>query len=340
MQLHIPTLVFIASLVFAIQTAALLVQYRVNKTYEGIGWWLTGSALQSLGFLMMLLVEVRSLILVAALANPLVVAGQILLGVGVARFLGWKEAGRVPLGLFAAYLLAYAFFIFARDSIPGRALVVYAATAAVAAMMGYKLLRGRIGQFSLSARFTASVFLAYGGFQAAMAVLTLALPPIASYDELPLVPMRVILFIMPTVVSTLWTFGFILMVNQRLNAVNLEEREKLEKVFGEHKKAEQGIRTLLAEKELILKEVHHRVKNNMATMRSLLSLQASTLKEPTAVAALNEAGSRVQSMMMLYDALYHSPSFTEMSLAHYLPSLIDEILSNFPKAAGFRVEKD
>jgi PAS domain S-box-containing protein len=106
----------------------------------------------------------------------------------------------------------------------------------------------------------------------------------------------------------------------------------------ERNRAEQKIIELLAEKELILKEVHHRIKNNMITIYSLLTLQAGTMKDPLAILALEDAGSRVQSMMLLYDKLYKSVTYKEISIGQYLPALIDEIISNFHNAKAVRVE--
>jgi PAS domain S-box-containing protein len=106
----------------------------------------------------------------------------------------------------------------------------------------------------------------------------------------------------------------------------------------ERKNAEEKKR-LLSEKETMLKEVHHRIKNNMGTIKSLLQLQAKSLKEPTAILALEDASSRVQSMMVLYDSLYQETSFRELSLLHYFPPLIDMIVANFPNSASVRVEK-
>ena len=105
------------------------------------------------------------------------------------------------------------------------------------------------------------------------------------------------------------------------------------------KQAEEKIKSLLVEKELILKEVHHRIKNNMNTINSLLNLQAGSVHDPAAVTALEDAGRRVRSMMMLYDKLYRSDSFSEMSTAKYLPQLIDEILVTFPNYRRVIVEK-
>jgi PAS domain S-box-containing protein len=106
------------------------------------------------------------------------------------------------------------------------------------------------------------------------------------------------------------------------------------------KQAERRIQRLLEEKEILLKEVHHRVKNSMATIQSLLGLQAGATREPTAATALNEAASRVRSMMLLYDKLHQAESFEAVSLQHYLSPLVDDVLGNFPGCDSVRVEKD
>ncbi|MGE5500089.1 MAG: histidine kinase dimerization/phosphoacceptor domain -containing protein, partial [Syntrophothermus sp.] len=110
--------------------------------------------------------------------------------------------------------------------------------------------------------------------------------------------------------------------------------------ISERKKAENKINNLLLEKDLILKEVHHRIKNNMATIKSLLDLQAVTLKDPAAVAALRDAESRIKSMMVLYDKLYKSVGFGEMPVKDYLSVLIDSIIEEFPGAGTVKVNKD
>jgi len=107
----------------------------------------------------------------------------------------------------------------------------------------------------------------------------------------------------------------------------------------EQKTAELKIKNLLDEKELLLKEVHHRIKNNMTTIYGLLVLQADSLKDPSVKDALTDAGSRVKSMQLLYDKLYRSSGYNELSVAEYLPPLIDEIMSNFHNASHITVEK-
>ncbi len=107
----------------------------------------------------------------------------------------------------------------------------------------------------------------------------------------------------------------------------------------ERKAAEEKVKALLAEKELVLREVHHRIKNNMSTIYGLLSLQAATMKDQAAVTALEDAGRRVQSMMVLYNKLYQSSDVTTLSVIEYLPELVDDIVGNFPNSGSVKVEK-
>jgi PAS domain S-box-containing protein len=106
-----------------------------------------------------------------------------------------------------------------------------------------------------------------------------------------------------------------------------------------HRVAEEKIGSLLAEKELILREVHHRIKNNMTTMVSLLSLQADMVPDPQASAALQDAKGRLQSMGVLYEKLYRSDDVHALSARDYLVALAREIIALFPNSRGVRLEE-
>ena len=95
---------------------------------------------------------------------------------------------------------------------------------------------------------------------------------------------------------------------------------------------------LLKEKEILLKEVHHRIKNNMSTISSLLLLQADAVKNQSAIDALNDARSRVMSMMIIYDKLYRSADFRNIQVRDYLVNLIHEIFSTFPERKNLNIE--
>jgi two-component sensor histidine kinase len=94
--------------------------------------------------------------------------------------------------------------------------------------------------------------------------------------------------------------------------------------------AEAQVRKLLSEKELLLKEVHHRIKNNMNIIYSLLKLQAGSIEESEAKQKIDDAAGRVQSMMILYERLFQSDNLLEISLKVYITSLLQEVISALP----------
>jgi two-component sensor histidine kinase len=86
----------------------------------------------------------------------------------------------------------------------------------------------------------------------------------------------------------------------------------------------------IEEKELLIREVHHRIKNNMNTISSLLELQAASMDDPAASAALLDAKSRLLSMGILYDKLYRTENVSEMPVGAFFPLLIAEVVDHFP----------
>ncbi|MDC7127278.1 MAG: histidine kinase dimerization/phosphoacceptor domain -containing protein, partial [Spirochaetales bacterium] len=92
----------------------------------------------------------------------------------------------------------------------------------------------------------------------------------------------------------------------------------------EQKLSDIKIKSLLKEKELLLREVHHRIKNNMASVESLLRLQYDSIDNKKCQSILIDASSRVSSMRVLYDRLFQSGDFIETSFEAYFSTLIDE----------------
>ena len=230
MKLDIQTLAFILSLTFVTQVIALFVQYRVNRTYRGIGWWLLGSCLMALGIIFMPMLTVKSLQILARIANPLVVLGQIFLYLSIMQFLNKKENRWILSLIFVIFILSYYYHMYVDNDISSRTVVVTVAVATISLMTAYKLFFKKDKRIFGSANFTGAVFLTYGCFMTIRLFWALMLPPMHSYyDQAPIL---IASFVVPIITSTLWTFGLIIMINQRLNAENLEEKEKLQLVFN------------------------------------------------------------------------------------------------------------
>ncbi|MDD1774402.1 MAG: PAS domain S-box protein, partial [Methanobacterium sp.] len=98
--------------------------------------------------------------------------------------------------------------------------------------------------------------------------------------------------------------------------------------------AEERTKSSLEEKELLLKEIHHRVKNNLQIISSLLDLQEDYVKEdPTAVNVLKESQNRVLSMAMIHEMLYQSKDLNSINLSDYIRNLISNLFDSYGKKA-------
>jgi two-component sensor histidine kinase len=83
----------------------------------------------------------------------------------------------------------------------------------------------------------------------------------------------------------------------------------------------------LTEKEVLLSEIHHRVKNNMAVISGLLELESMQSRDPEQ--ALKDSRDRIQSMAMIHEILYESDSFSEINLGQYLNKLTNYIADTY-----------
>ncbi len=85
----------------------------------------------------------------------------------------------------------------------------------------------------------------------------------------------------------------------------------------------------LKEKDTLLREIHHRVKNNLQLVSSLLSLQSRYVEDPEALEVLNSGKSRVRSMALIHQDLYNRENLTGVSVKDYLERLCDELISTY-----------
>jgi PAS domain S-box-containing protein len=95
------------------------------------------------------------------------------------------------------------------------------------------------------------------------------------------------------------------------------------------KQAENEIKESLREKEALLMEIHHRVKNNMQIISSLLSLQSRYIKDKDAFEVFKESQNRVKSMAMIHERLYNSKGLAKIDFAGYIKNLVDDLFGSY-----------
>ncbi len=143
--------------------------------------------------------------------------------------------------------------------------------------------------------------------------------------------LTVIIFISFIILISLIFFAVLYFSNKKKNYL-LEEKGKL------IKKQKISIETSLLQKEVLLKEIHHRVKNNLQIISGLLELQYNSLEDKKQGTALLEGQSRVKSMALIHQKLYQTEDLAFVNLKDYLNELIDYLRGVFFCKSAVRIE--
>jgi PAS domain S-box-containing protein len=97
----------------------------------------------------------------------------------------------------------------------------------------------------------------------------------------------------------------------------------------ERKHLQDEVTASLKEKEILLKEIHHRVKNNMQVISSLLSLQAKLVRDPNGRELLRESQNRVMSIALVHEKLYQSQSLARIDFADYIRKVAENLFQSY-----------
>ena len=119
--------------------------------------------------------------------------------------------------------------------------------------------------------------------------------------------------------------GLVKRRNRQLRNLN----EMLNREIDDRKKAQEKIAASLEEKEILLKEIHHRVKNNLQVTSSLLYLQSENIKDEKAKNYLQESQNRIKSMAMIHEKLYRSENFAHINSRDYIHDLAMHVFRSY-----------
>lgn len=230
MEINITTLMLALNFVLFTQVIAIYIQYKINREYKGIGYWLIATVFMSISFILMPMITVKGLHKIAIIANPFLILGHIFLYIGAKRFHDKKVKKWIPISIFLTFNLFYYYYMYINNSITVRTIVVSLFIAGISFMISYELFFKRDRFTSNTTNFTPIVLLIYGLLHIMRGILIFVLNPVNSYSGQG----YSIIFatMVSIVIGNLWTFGLIITVNQRLNIENRIEKEKLEFIFN------------------------------------------------------------------------------------------------------------
>lgn len=121
-------------------------------------------------------------------------------------------------------------------------------------------------------------------------------------------------------------------INQILVKANEElehNQDRLEAEIVERRNTEQKLQTSLNDKEILLSETHHRVKNNLAVVSGMLDLQVLMSDEEKIKSVLSDSRNRIKSMSLIHEALYKFDNVSQIEFGRYIHTLVEEIRQTY-----------
>lgn len=278
-----------------------------KKADGGVGrpslFWGTGTTVHVLGVLGLMTQGIVSPWFSVIFANSAIILGQLLILVGIRRLAGLKSALPRYAAVWLFYSTAAVLFTFSQPSTTARIILFSLAISAFYIEAAILVLVSKAWKRGSLTVFLAGTFLALAGFFAARALVTVFFSPASIFSPSA---MNLATYIVSHVGLIGWSLGLILLQQRRTEA---------------------DLERALREKELLFRELQHRIKNSISVIASLVSLEASRVEDAGAAEVLESLEGRISAIASLYEHLFQSGETDSVDLDLYLKVVVETLFS-------------
>lgn len=237
MNIDLQTLSVALSITNILQVIVLFVQYRMDKTHHGLGWWALGGAAGGIGFAFNYLRESPAFGPLALVANNLLfVSGLVFPYIGTLDFFGQRRRREWLIAFYVFFSLATLYFTYFDNNPAMRRVMTSTSIAGFSFLIAQSFFVYKLRSVKISAYFLTGVFGLNAGFFALRALTTFSDGVLGTIFPSSLAQTAV--YGIALIGSMLWTFGFIILINQRSNAEMRAAKEETETLFNELKLTE------------------------------------------------------------------------------------------------------
>lgn len=231
MEFDIRTIAILVVITHFIQVVVFTIQYKTNKGYNGIGWWLLWSCFLAFGMTLFISrIGEKSNPFIITAQNILIISSTLFVYIGIMEFLG-KKVNKKFIWIYSTLFLAsFFYFLFIDNNIKYRSFFINLALSVIAFYTAFNLYKHKIKSFSTSANFLVFTFLAH-----ALIFLFISYQVLFYVSDFVLyLPYYLggLQLLDAIVIGLLWTFGFVMMLNQRLSSEMKESKEHFEQIFN------------------------------------------------------------------------------------------------------------
>lgn len=227
MEVDLRTIVLMLGVTHLIQVVVFYFQYQSENSYKGVGWWLLWSLAEVFGFGVMLFRDNEAwLPLVILIQNTMIVSGTVFMNFGIRRFTGKSLNLKLMIPVMLAFCLGLLIFLFIFNNFHIRTFIVNITIALISFLTAYNLFTVKNRLIVSSAHFNATILLIHGSVFIYRTVVIAK--GILDNDILSPTLFNTIPFLDALIVSLVLTFGFVIMLHQRLSGEMMEARVGLE----------------------------------------------------------------------------------------------------------------